>query len=369
VLIPWRNFGFSGHEKRPPGLVIENYTVAQDIPPENFIRINAKAIVRTSVAKRVTAHFAFTTSQATVDGLNRRVPEDYFLQAPNYDRIQLNHYYTKSFEEFEAKLARGQGDNGAEKSKFSFKRPGYNTLDVSAWGNLDATRNQLELMASLSPNPFRYGSQLAKGGPQRRDPFSWGAQVAISNYLADAAKLSQGSPVKFENFGKAGDTVARASDFGRTPGLGAFRRSIHVADMLRRLGNDIVFDLAEDNSSRVTVSDHTTLERKGEAIFLKAPSSTASLAVVTERIAKSRCYCLGYALRAAGALRIESSLSFDHDDDGQPPVKVVEMPSAGYYCGILELSNDPVRATELKIVFPNVPNDTEIFDLFAVAYG
>lgn len=53
VLIPWRSFGFSGHKKRPVGLVIENYTVAQDVPPEGFVRVNAKAIVRTSVAKRV----------------------------------------------------------------------------------------------------------------------------------------------------------------------------------------------------------------------------------------------------------------------------------------------------------------------------
>jgi hypothetical protein len=370
VLMPWRSIGFSGHRKRPAGLVIENYIQAQDIPPDGFARLHVKGIVRCAAAKRVTAHYTITHSQATVDGLNRRVPEDFALQKPTYERIQLNHYYTKSYEEFEAKLARGQGDNGAEKGKVDFNRPGFNTEDRSAQRNLEATRRQLALMASLSPSPFRYGSQLASGAPQPRDPFSWACQVAISNFLADSPTLQLGAPVPFENIAKRGDTmVARASDFKRTPQLGAFRRSIHIADVLRRLGNDIVFDLVADNQNRVKAIDGQTPEHGGESVLLR-PADRCALKVRTERPTLSRCYGVGYALRTATPLNMQFALTCANEEHAlQPVAKAVDMPAAGYYCGILELNRAPVRATDLQIAFGKMASDVEIFDLFAIAYG
>jgi hypothetical protein len=370
VLIPWRSFGFSGHRTKPPGLVTENYTVAQDIPPEGFARVNAKAIVRTSAAKRVTAHFAFTTSQATVDERNKRVPEDFYLQAPSFERAQINHYYTKSYEEFEAKLARGQGDNGAEKGRIPFDRPGFNTRDRSALRHLETTRKQLALMGSLSSYPFRYGSQRPKGAPLPRDPFSWGAQVALSNYLADTPTLRLNAPMAFDNLAKGGNMmVARASDHGRLPLLGALRNSIHVRDLVRRLGDDIVFDLAGDNDSRVALSPAAVLERSAESILLKRPSEGVTLSANTGRHDKSCCYCIAYALRTADPLRLQVGVSSLDDAGKQPAAKEIDMPSAGYYCGIVELNREPVRASDLRVTFPAAAGQTEIFDLFAVAYG
>lgn len=369
LLIPWRNFYFSGHEKRPPGLVIENYTLAENVPPGGLASINAKAIVRPAVVKRVSAHNGTTTSQATVDGLNRRVPETHALEVPNYDRIQLNHYYTKSYEEFRAKIGRGQVSGGTEKGMFPFDHPGYDTPDTSALRYVEATRRQMELMRSLSPNPFRYGSQQMKVGPEWRDPFSWAAKVAISNYLDDAPALSMTMPVEFENFGKAGDIVARASDFERSPSIGAFRQSIHVTDMIRRLGNDVVCDLAAEPSRHIVASEGAALTRGAESIVLKRSSDTAKLTISTQRIDKSRCFAVGFSLRTPGSLRLQVAPSSLRDNDRQFPAKKVEMPSPGYYCGFLELNKDPVRAAGLDVVFSNASADLEIFDMFAVAYG
>jgi hypothetical protein len=139
--------------------------------------------------------------------------------------------------------------------------------------------------------------------------------------------------------------------------------------MLRRLGNDVVFDIATDSDGRVTASEQATLERNGVAILLKRAPSTASLTVSTERIGKSRCYCIVYAIRTADPLRLEIALSSLVDNNCQPAVRAVDMPSAGYYCGIVELNKNPVRAANIQIVFANATSNPEIFDLFAVAYG
>ena len=367
LLIPWRSFGFSGHRKRPPGLVIENYTIAQDIPPEGFPRVNAKAIVRTSAAKRVTAHFAFTTSQATVDGLNKRVAEDFYLKNPNFDRIQVNHYYTKSYEEFEAKLARGQGDNGAEKAKIPFDRPGFATPDESALRNREATHHQMELMRSLSASPFRYGSQLAKGAPAPRDPFSWAAQVAISNYLAGTSTLRLDAPIAFENIAKGQNImVARASDFDRKPSLGAFRRSIHITDVIRRLGNDVIFDLVADDDSRAS-EPGGVLAADVSANSSKHLLGGDVLKVATGRSAMSRCYCCGITIRNDAPLTLTLTLSSGESDAAVQ--KTINLPSAGHYCGIVEINREPIRATDLKVTLEPASESAEVFDLFAVAYG
>lgn len=370
LLIPWRNFDFSGHEKRPSGLVIENYTQAQDIPAGGFPSIHAKSIVRPPAVKRVTAHNSATNTQATVDGLNRRVPESHALKQPNYDRIQINHYYTKSFEEYAAKLARGQGDNGAEKGKIAFNHPGFTTQDTSALRYVDATRRQLELMRSLPESPFRYGSQMAPGGSLRWDPFNWIAKVAVSNYLANTPSLRLSIPIEFDSLGKGSDNIAvKADEFGRSPEPGAFRQSIHVKDVIRRLGNDVVCDLVAEPNSKIAISGDAVLSRDTSVALLKSATNGAKLTISTERLDKSRCFAVGFALRAPGALRVQLAPSSLRDNDRQIPAREVELPSAGYYCGIVELNKQPLRAAGLDVAFSNATAGIEIFDLFAVAYG
>lgn len=218
-------------------------------------------------------------------------------------------------------------------------------------------------------NYFRYGSQLAPGAPQRRDPLGWETKLAIANYLADSPKLSISASTEFENFSKAGDVIARASDFGRTPLLGAFQRSIHLADLIRKLGKDIPFDLLTIDGGCLAALTGAELERGAEAIVLKRSARSLTGMLGTEDVAKSRCYCVVFAIRTSGPLQMQCTLSLFGHGPGQVPEKLVEIPSAGFYCGLLDLARDPVRASQFQITFGNAYGDVEIFDLFAVAYG
>lgn len=107
LLIPWRNFGYSGHKERPSGLVIESYTSVQDIPPGGFTVINCKAIVRPAAVIRFACNHGITATQRTVNEQGERIAENHQVSAPTFEHIQVNHYYTKFYAEMQAKVLRG----------------------------------------------------------------------------------------------------------------------------------------------------------------------------------------------------------------------------------------------------------------------
>ena len=113
LAVYWRTFGFSGHEKRPSGLVIENFTMRAPFPPEPGVKpslLKFKTIVDPSRTSAVlTPHVvklengligAYTEDGASTADRNRHASNG---------QLRINHYYTKSKEELEHKLARGSG--------------------------------------------------------------------------------------------------------------------------------------------------------------------------------------------------------------------------------------------------------------------
>ena len=113
ICLPWHMFGTSGHEDRPDGLVIESYTQRAAMPPEPDRKklLSYKTIV--------------DPAEVAAAGTHRFVLKDGFImfndrgeqmnwndwRNPKYataERLQLNHYFTKSREDFEAKHRRGR---------------------------------------------------------------------------------------------------------------------------------------------------------------------------------------------------------------------------------------------------------------------
>lgn len=107
--VSWRIFGSSGHKARPKGLMIENYFTA--IPKDHYENTHTKAIVQPARTMRAGSnphHFVFKPGYGAVS-------ED-FLPVLNAwtphcsNKLQLNHYFTKSFEEFKIKIQRPRAD-------------------------------------------------------------------------------------------------------------------------------------------------------------------------------------------------------------------------------------------------------------------
>jgi O-antigen biosynthesis protein len=109
VLLHWLTFGPNGHEKRPNGLVINNYT--QRLPKRDAVNRHVKSLVRTAdlAGVLVTAH-VFETTGPVCNSRAEPVSREPIQQSVCHDVICINHYYTKSREDWELKLRRGRPD-------------------------------------------------------------------------------------------------------------------------------------------------------------------------------------------------------------------------------------------------------------------
>jgi len=109
LVVNWLIFGSAGHSLRPEGLVIENYQrCAYPVFDQNRM---VKTIARSGLIERfANAHcvklregyLAVNTGGDSVPWASTCVP--------NHDLLQLNHYCTKSKEDFIAKIKRGRAD-------------------------------------------------------------------------------------------------------------------------------------------------------------------------------------------------------------------------------------------------------------------
>lgn len=101
VVLHWMMMGSGGHLRRPPGGTLANYDEALGLDS------HVKSIVRPELAARPLSphHFAYREGAFAVneDGFPVPGPCSY----PTARHLRINHYYYKSQQDFEAKIARG----------------------------------------------------------------------------------------------------------------------------------------------------------------------------------------------------------------------------------------------------------------------
>jgi hypothetical protein len=114
VSMPWVNFGPSGHQKKPDGLVIANYTERAMFPPRNnqYSLLRHKTILDPRQVSSVSTHLF------TLRGRGKILINDCGQEFPSYQardvrfatsqKLRLNHYFTRSYEEIEQKIAKGR---------------------------------------------------------------------------------------------------------------------------------------------------------------------------------------------------------------------------------------------------------------------
>lgn len=113
----WAMFGSNGHIRRPEGGILKNYTSCLGINP------HIKTILQPEFTKspRSAHHFAYRDNKYCVN--EDVIPVSDFHSYPLAARIQLNHYYYKSREDFQDKIKRGlatQMRSGRQRSLHDF---------------------------------------------------------------------------------------------------------------------------------------------------------------------------------------------------------------------------------------------------------
>jgi hypothetical protein len=112
VSVPWHVFTHSGRMRRPDGLVIESYTERAAFPPEDRALFKWKSIVNPARVVAVDGPHLFVFDEGTEIGgydedRNPILRANERIWDVSARRFRLNHYFTKSEEEFETKLERG----------------------------------------------------------------------------------------------------------------------------------------------------------------------------------------------------------------------------------------------------------------------
>jgi hypothetical protein len=101
-------FGTSGHATKPEGLVIENYLYRSTNPDTRWV----KNIVQPARTTRCRGAHVFNFESGYAVDMARRPLDRERTQSYIQSRLRINHYYTKSLAELQAKWAKTRADTG-----------------------------------------------------------------------------------------------------------------------------------------------------------------------------------------------------------------------------------------------------------------
>lgn len=144
--INWCLFGSSGHKKRPSGLIIENY-IYRGVN-NHWANYHVKTICNPRRVKYfISPHYPLYNLGAfsVTDAENGKRQYGWFNRDVLYKTLRINHYYTKSEEDYVRKVSRGLGDRDGGYDINQFNKYNLNNIkDDSMCRYWDAIKRKLE---------------------------------------------------------------------------------------------------------------------------------------------------------------------------------------------------------------------------------
>jgi hypothetical protein len=156
LAVPWQLFGSNGHVRRPPGLVIENYTRRSH---DDFaVRRHTKCIVQPSrIADIATNPHIFQSLNGRIVREDRQVVSERFSSLVDDfvpRRLRLHHYVVQSREDFEAKARRGLvAEAGPRDERFFTVHDRNEVEDCTALRHAAAIRDFQARRGEVRPAP------------------------------------------------------------------------------------------------------------------------------------------------------------------------------------------------------------------------
>lgn len=113
--INWLIFGSGGHKQKTNQSQLMSFILRSDLEfsPNSHI----KSIVQPQYVQSVVSAHAFIYKKELFCVNENFAPIDDAFSPPSVDKIQLNHYYCRSLEEYEEKIKRGRSDDATLKRK------------------------------------------------------------------------------------------------------------------------------------------------------------------------------------------------------------------------------------------------------------
>lgn len=341
VRIPRIDFGFSGHREPPDQLTIEAYTEVADVfgrDPEKPPRV--KTVVQPKSISAVGIHTATVADDARgPDG--QPVPSTTVGKAC-WEFVQLNHYYTRSFEEFEAKRFRGSATGRIARPAIPFDLPSLGVNDAAV-RFAHRTRAMIERIHSLAPSPYRYGSELALSQFPRFNDLGLFTEFAVANTVMEEPDPRREPGLRIPNIHEGIGFVGVISGHGHEVAEGELSGSVHLEPLLERARGRLVGTLAD-----AEVQD-------GAARF--------DIAADGQR----RVYAAGFVVTASTPTRVEAHVQRT-DGSHSGPVDL-KLEAGSTYAGVVELDAAPHLASAVRVRLSSATGEVGVHDVFVIAYG
>ena len=207
LAVNWTMFGSSGHEERPEGLVVENYTLA--LPEDLPVNHHVKCFVDPSRTVKPLSPHHFRYSGAGLCVNERQMPVHGPRCPRSADLAQVNHYYFRSRRDFEEKMERGfahdvPGRAGYVMEEFERQLSMETHVDDLALKNAPRIKAMMRSGSASLSSGFVYGRDLPP------DKAVHGAlALAGRGALGDALRNLRLACVRFPDLGFTRMALAR----------------------------------------------------------------------------------------------------------------------------------------------------------------
>jgi hypothetical protein len=364
IRMPRVDFGFSGHRTPPDGLTIEAYIEVANVfgrDPAKPLRV--KTVLQPRAVSAMGIHTA-TVADAPLTADGRPLPRE-TIGVGCHELVQVNHYYTRSFEEFEAKRFRGSATGRIARPAIPFELPALR-IDRSAMRFAAQTRATMALLRSLEPSPYHYGSQLALSQFPHFNDLGLFAEFAIANTVMEEPEPRREPRLRLENLLLGTGFVADISATDHSPRRGDLSLSMHLAPLLERSRGRLEASWAAAPAEVASTLRAGTATEAEDGWRLSAAEGVVEVAFGIDARGHRRCHALGFVLRAPGPTRLE--LELGRQDGSSAPVEA-QLVTAGTYAGVVEFEALPALATAGTLRVEAARGDVVMHDLFVMSYG
>lgn len=368
VLVSRKEFCYSGRRTPADGLVTETYReYSEQVPRMGTSEVLAKPIIRSRGVARVGIHNALTVHGRTVNTAGEPTSEEAtVIEDPSYANLQMNHYFTKSWQEFQAKRTRATTSTHAfQLPDVPFDIPATEDHTIDRWQ--PRTRALMDEMRTLARSPSRFGSKLRLQGFPASDMFGQEATAIVSNEAAGLTEARKKRSSRSLPMPGVRGAMVRAEDHGYEPRVGRFLASTHVGQEMAWLQAELTWSatapdraLEVEDGSRDTSGGLHRVRFAGDAGAVIIPAGGPPL----------RCHALVYVLGVetvaqGGAVSVELAA---REAGEWRPSAAYEMPGAGTYLGFVALEKRPRTIDAVRISLRGA-REIAIYDLALLTFG
>jgi len=361
IRVPRVEFGFSGRRSKPDGLSIDNYThVANVLELDPKLPPRVKSIVRPHAVSAVDIHLAFP-ADVPAPG---QPTKTYEVELRGV--AQLNHYYTRSWEEFEAKRFRGSATGRIARPSVEFDMPTIEVNDAASRYS-ERTQMMIERLRQLDPKPYHYGSQIGFEYFPRSNALFRFAEFAVANYAAGLIEPKRYATIRLTNLYRGIGLVADISDKEAAPERDALSTSHHVEALVEHMRGRTVNGLsaAPELAIAATAGELDVPERGPARVALSKGAAEVTIQLPAEDTL--RCYHLGLLAGTDAPVRVSASVE-RVDGETSEPVEL-ELPAGTSVAAVVEIEPSPQHGAEMRLRLESDAAAIDLYDLFVIATG